>query len=184
LAEVRRAFAAEPLSPYTASLMALSLASGGESAEGVRYGRLAVERAPGALLSHWSLGMALLWDAQPEEAIARLEFSAKLFYRTSFTLSYLAVAYSMCGRAADARAVYQELLDDRGRRYVDYGSLAIAAQAAGDLDAYFEYAHQSCDEREASLLVTFRVSLTMPHVRGDARYPELAARVLVPGTAP
>jgi hypothetical protein len=33
--------------------------------------------------------------------------------------------------------MYQELLDNRVRRYVDYGSLAIAAQAAGDLDPAF-----------------------------------------------
>jgi serine/threonine-protein kinase len=184
VAEVRRAFAADPLSPYTASVMALSLASGGESAEGVRYGRLAVERAPEALLSHWSLGMALQWDGRLEEAIARLEVSVNLVNRSAFSLSYLAGAYALAGRAVDARAVYQELQDKRARRYVDYGSLALAAQAAGDLDAYFEYAHQSCDEREGTLMVTFRVGLTLPHARGDARYPELVRRVRVPATAP
>jgi tetratricopeptide (TPR) repeat protein len=184
VAEVRRAFAADPLSFYTASLMALSLASGGEPAEGVRYGRLAVERAPAALLSHWALGMALMWHGQLDETVEQLEMSAKLVNRSAFALSYLASAYALSGRAVDSRAVYQELLDNRTRRYVDYGSLALAAQAAGDLDAYFEYAHQSCDEREATLLVTFRVGLTPPQVRGDARYPELARRVRVPGTAP
>jgi serine/threonine-protein kinase len=184
LAEIRKAFAGDPLSGHATSLMSLSLGSGGETAEGVRYGRLAVERAPAALLSHWSLGMALYWDGQFEEAVAQFQSAATLVNRTPFVLSYLAAAQADAGRVADARATYQELLDSRSRKYADSGSLAIAALACGDVDAFTEYALQSCDERAATLLITWRVRPGAQQLRKDPRFAEIARRLHVAGTMP
>jgi serine/threonine-protein kinase len=184
VAEVRRAFAADPLSGYSAALMALTLGSAGETAEGVHYGRLAVERMPAAMLSNWSLGLALHWDRQFEESLGRLQAAAGLVGRNAFALSYIGGLYADMGRAADARAIYQEILDSRSRRYVDFGSLAIAAEAAGDFDAFLEYGHQSCDEREATLLITWRVRPGAERGRNDPRAADLGRRLLLRGTAP
>jgi serine/threonine protein kinase/tetratricopeptide (TPR) repeat protein len=183
VAEIRKAFAADPLSPYATALMALSLAPGGEPAEAVRYGRLAVERAPTALLSHWALGMALHWNDQFDDAIAQLTHAAGLVGRSAFPLSYVAAAYADAGHTVEARAIYQEMLDQRGRTYVDYGSLAAAAHAAGDFDAFIEYAQQSCDEREATQLITWRIRPGAARLIADPRYADVARRLRLPGTA-
>ena len=184
VAEVRRAFAADPLSPYTAALMALSLAPTDESAEAVRYGRLALERAPSALLSSWSLGIALYWNGQLDEAIAQLQSACGLVGRAAFALSWVAAACADAGRAADARAIYQEVLDMRSRTYVDYGSLSYCAHSAGDFDAFLEYGHQSRDEREATQLITWRMRPPASRDFADPRCADLARRIQVPGTAP
>jgi hypothetical protein len=42
----------------------------------------------------------------------------------------------------------------------------------------------SADEREATLLITFRFDLKVGPIRSDPRYAELAERVRVSGTAP
>jgi serine/threonine protein kinase/tetratricopeptide (TPR) repeat protein len=183
-AEVRRAFAADPLSGYAAALMALALGSNGETAEAVQYGRLAVERTPSALLSNWSLGMALHWDGQLEEAIAQLKASADMVGRSAFALSYVAAACADAGRAGDARAIYQEILDSRSRKYVDYGSMAVAARAAGDLDAFLEYGHQSCDEREATFVITWRIRPGAHRMRAEPGFADLARRLRMRGTEP
>jgi len=183
VAEVRRAFAADPLSGYSAALMALTLGSAGETAEAVHFGRLAVERMPAAMLSNWSLGMALHWDRQFEESLGRLQTAAGLVGRTAFALSYIGGLYADMGRAADARGIYQEILDSRSRRYVDFGSMAIAAEAAGDFDGFLEYGHQSCDEREATLLITWRIRPGAERGRSDPRAADLGRRLLLRGTA-
>jgi serine/threonine-protein kinase len=182
--EMRRAFATDPLSPYATALMALALGSSGETAEAVHYGRLAVERAPAALLSYWALGMALQWDGQLEEAIVQLRTSADLVGRGAFALSCVANVCGDAGHTAEARAIYHEMLDNRSRMYVDYGSLALAAHAAGDFDAFIEYAHQSCDEREATMLITWRIRRGADRLRADPRFADLARRLRLPGTAP
>jgi serine/threonine protein kinase/tetratricopeptide (TPR) repeat protein len=184
VAEVRRAFAADPLSPYAAALMALALAPNRDTTEAVRYGRLAVERAPTALLSSWALGLALHWDGQLDEAIVLLEAANGLANRAAFALSYAACAYADAGRTSEARAIYQEILDQRARTYVDNGSIALAALSAGDVDAFVEYGHQSCDEREATLLITWRVRPGVERVLSNPRFAELARRMRVAGTAP
>jgi serine/threonine protein kinase/tetratricopeptide (TPR) repeat protein len=176
VAEVRRAFAADPLSAYSAALMALALGPAGETAEAVRCGRLAVERAPTALLGQWALGMALHWDGQYEEAAAQLVSSASLVNRHSYPLAYAAAAYADAGRVADARAIYQEMLDSRSRTYVACGSLAIAAHAAGDWDAFVEYAHQSCDEREACFLISWKTRPGAARIVTDPRFADVARR--------
>jgi serine/threonine-protein kinase len=183
VAEIRKAFAADPLSPYATALMALSLAPGGEPAEAVRFGRLAVERAPTALLSHWALGMALHWNGQFDEAIVQLTHAAGLVGRSAYPLSYVAAACADAGHTAEARAIYQEMLDQRKGAYVDYGSLAMGAHAAGDFEAFVEYAHQSCDEREATQLITWRIRPGAARVLADPRYADVARRLRLPGTA-
>src|SRR5262245_19783517 len=184
VAEVRRAFAADSLSPYAAALLALSLAPTDESAEAVRYGRLALERAPAALLSTWSLGIALYWNGQLEEAIATLQLACGLAGRAAFPPSWVAGACADAGRTAEARAIYQEVLDMRSRTYVDYGSLSYCALSAGDFDAFLEYGHQSRDEHEATQLITWRMRPRAGHTSADPRCADLARRIQIPGTAP
>jgi hypothetical protein len=116
--------------------------------------------------------------------VAQFQTAAALVGRSPFALSYLAASLADAGRAGEARAIYQELLDNRTRMYVDSGSLAITSYAAGDVEASVEHTHEACDRREATVLITWRVRPGAQRLRSDPRFADIARRLRVPGTAP
>lgn len=180
LAEARRAYDDDPLSAYTATLLALALALTGQTEEALSLARLGVARDPEALVGLWTHGVVAHWHGAIEESIAAFTRGAEVSDRAAFPLAHLAIVYADCGKPADARAIHEELLATRTRRYVSYTSLSLTASAVGDMDAAIEFANQACDEREPLLAIFARVFPDLQRLRDDPRFAGVLRRLALP----
>ena len=118
LAEVRLAYERDPLSAYAPSILALGLAMAGETAEALRFARLAVERDSDAFLYHWIHGLVAHWGGLFDEYFAASDRSAEVSNRHHFVMAHRAIACADCGRHAEARALHEELRTKRAQGYV------------------------------------------------------------------
>jgi serine/threonine-protein kinase len=180
LAEVRLAYERDPLSAYPSSILALGLAMAGETAEALRFARLAVERDSDAFLYHWIHGLVAHWGGLFDEYFPASDRSAEVSNRHHFVMAHRAVACADCGRHVEARALHEELRTKRAMGYVPYFSLAISASAIGDMDGAIEYAQQACDEREPLLVIMTRVFPNARRLREDPRFADVLRRLALP----
>ena len=120
------------------------------------------------------------WHGAVDESLAAFARACELSNRAEYPVVQMAVAYADCGRLADARALHQELLSRRARGYISYWGLALASAAVGDMDAAMEYAQQSCDEREPSLVIMARLFQNARRLREDPRFADVLRRLALP----
>jgi tetratricopeptide (TPR) repeat protein len=158
----------------------MALGSAGRANEGLAPARLAVERDPDALLSHWALGLVAHWSGEFEESIAAHQRALAVSGRSSFPLAQLALAYGDWGRPAEARATYDELVALSARIYVPCTMLAIAASGAADMDTAINFIQQACDQREPILLLGARVFPSLRRLREDPRFADVLRRLALP----
>jgi tetratricopeptide (TPR) repeat protein len=180
LAEVRLAYERDPLSAYTASIMAFALAQAGETAEGLTFARLAVERDPDAFVYHWIHTLIAHLHGAWDECFAAADRAAEVSNRHHFVLAFRALACADSGRLVEARALYDELRTKRTHGYVPYFSLASAASATGDMDGAIELAQQACDEREPGLVIMSGHFPAQHSLRNDPRFADVLRRVGLP----
>jgi tetratricopeptide (TPR) repeat protein len=181
VAEARRAYDHDPLSAYAATILSFALVVAGHTEEALQFGRLGAERDPEALVGHWVHGMAAQSHGAYEESIAAFTRAADISDRAEYPLALMAVTYADWGKATEARAIHNELLARRAKAYVGYLTLAITAAAIGDRDAALEYALQSCDEREPSMVIFARVFPGTRRLREDPRFADVLRRLGLPG---
>jgi len=179
-AEARRAYAADPLSAYAATILALALANNGETDEALSYARLGTERDPDALVGHWTHGLVAHWHGNFEESIAAFARALEVSDRAAYPMVHMAVAYADSGRKAEAQALHDELIARRARSYVTYLSHAVTASAVGDMDAAIEFAQQACDHREPAMTLFAANFPNLKRLRDDPRFADVLRRLALP----
>jgi serine/threonine protein kinase/Flp pilus assembly protein TadD len=180
LVEARRAVEGDPLSAYAASILALALVPAGHSAEALDSARLATQRDPDALVTHWIHGLVAHWSGSAKEAIAAFERASVVSGRHPYTLSHCALAHRTLGNMAEARALHEELKALSSKAYVSNGVLLVSALAVGDFDAAMDYALQACDEREPIVILYSRTFPDLQPLREDPRFAEVMRRLAYP----
>jgi tetratricopeptide (TPR) repeat protein len=180
VAEARKALAADPLSAYATAILAFALGTAGHGAEALETARLAVERDPDSLLTHWIHALTAHWHGAFEESIAAFATAGAVSGRHIYTQAYAAPAYADWGKAADARAVHDQAVATAAREYVPRAALATSAGAIGDMDLAIELAHQACDEREPLLMIMARAWPDWDRLRQDSRFADIRRRLALP----
>ena len=179
-AEARRAHEGDPLSAYTATILALSLAGNGEIDEALSFARLGTQRDPDALVGHWVHGLVAHWRGAFEESIAAFTRALDVSDRAVYPMVHMAVAYVAWGKRAEAQALHDELLARRSRTYVTYMSHAITSAALGDMDAAIEFAQQACDHREPAMTLFARNFPNLQLLRDEPRFAGVLRRLALP----
>jgi serine/threonine-protein kinase len=180
LVELRSAYERDPLSAYTATLLALGLAAAGETVQALDFARLAAERDPDAFLYHWVQSVIAHWNGALDESLAASARAESVSNRHHWALSHRAIVSADCGRLSEARALHDELLAKRARGYIPAFSLALTASAIGDLDSAIEYAHQGCDEREPGMVIMSRTYPNTRRLQADPRFADVLRRLAFP----
>jgi serine/threonine protein kinase/tetratricopeptide (TPR) repeat protein len=170
VAEARKALAADPLSAYATSILALTLALAGQTAEALEDGRLAAQRDPDSFVTHWSHGVVAHLHGAYAESIAAFATAAAISERHPFALAYAAAAYADWGRKSDAEAMHEEALERGESSYVPCALLAVSASAIGDIELAIELAQEACDQREPGLVLLARI----PYGRRLRQHPGFA----------
>ena len=173
VSEARRAQASDPLSAYTATILAMTLITAGQTAEGVAEARKAVAIDPQSFVARWVLAMALHYDGQLDEAESVSEQAVAISVRHHFAIVTLALILARRGEPDRARALHEELVQRAAEGYIPLTQLALSADAAGDRDQALAYARQALDDREPPFLLLARQWPEFRELRKDPRFVAL-----------
>jgi serine/threonine protein kinase/Tfp pilus assembly protein PilF len=175
LVEVWRAFTVDPLSGYTAGVLAWGLAGMKRYDEAIDRARFGIEQDPESFVSRIALGSAYHWNGQHEECISLLE---PLYATTHHVWPVLTLvpAYTRAGRQDDARRIYGALLERKAREYVPAFILALSAVAVGSLDAAFRHCEDAIIDRDVQFAVFHMWWPDFEPVRSDPRFADVRRR--------
>jgi len=182
LTQTLKAFEDDPLSAYVTMVLSLALASVGRFEEALRHARQAVEHDPQSFVAHWELGYACHWAGRHDEAVDIFEPLSR-WTKHNRVLMGLAAAYARAGRLANARAVYDSMLAEHARDYMQPFSMAVAAEAVGDHEAAIGFCEEAIAGRDMLFALMYRWWPDFAGVRADARFDDILARFNARGGA-
>jgi pentatricopeptide repeat protein len=125
--------------------------------------------------NHWYLGLALIANGQPDEAITVLE-KALGTNRNPAVMSVLVRAYAHAGRRKEALRLLDELKRRQQTSYVAAAPFVNAYLGLGDNEqalAWLERAYQE----QSNMLQLIKVHPYFDPLRGDPRFEDLVHRV-------
>ena len=150
LAHAKLAFASDPLSAYTNSVLSFAYSDAGEYADAVRSAELAAELDSESFLAWGSLQLGLLLSGRFEEAVAAGLRATAVSGRQALAMAMLTVCLSYSDKTAEAETVYAELEARASREYVLPTALACAAYAVGRQDDAIQHVKQALVIGDAS----------------------------------
>lgn len=175
IAVAREAVEVDPLSGYAHAIVALSCCHAGQSEDAVQAARAAVA-AEESFFTYWARQHALHCDGQLEDAVAAGETAMAVSGRHPFSLSTQAMIFADWGKAAQAKALYAELVARSAAGYVQASHLAIAASAAGETEMALKHA-QTAFETHDLMLITARYWPQFARLRREPRFTEILLKM-------
>jgi TolB-like protein/Tfp pilus assembly protein PilF/predicted Ser/Thr protein kinase len=176
VAASRRALEQDPLSPFARWRLAYRHYLRREFDLAIRYCRNALELDPNYLAANDFLGLALLQQGKPDEAIQAHEKSVAFARRAPFTLGTLGFAYGMAGQAGQARRLLAELEGLAPRVYVPPSSFGRIYLGLGEIERAFDWIEKAVDEREG-IVVHVHLDPMFDRLRSHPRYSALLRRM-------
>jgi TolB-like protein/Tfp pilus assembly protein PilF len=176
LRESERALELDPLSLSINGHLAYHWIHARDFAAAARQARRTLELDERYGTADEFLGLALLFQGKPEEALAALRRASALDPQNMSAVAATARAEAASGRRAQARATLGRLVAERERRYVPESELAAVHLALGDVEEAFEWLDRAVRERDAAV-VYLAVDPTWDAIRSDGRFQALLRRV-------
>jgi TolB-like protein/Tfp pilus assembly protein PilF len=134
--------------------------------------RAALAVRPDNLGALMDLGIVLIANNQPEDAIPVLEKAASISHRSADSLGVLVRAYAHAGRRPDALRVLAELETQKRKGYVPAAAFVHAYLGLGDNEKAFAWLKQAFNEK-SNMLQYVKVHPYFDPLRSDPRFAEL-----------
>jgi tetratricopeptide (TPR) repeat protein len=183
-AEFSTAISLDPLSPLKLSALGWSYYFARDFDKATVECRRAVALDPDFVVSRCWLGLALEGRGDFAEAVAEFEVSVRLSNRSPTILGFLGHGYGSAGRLAEARRVFNELLELRASRYISSFDLGLIALRLGDADEALRWLEQAEQDR-AHQMAFLKVDPRLDRLRSMTRFRSLLERLrLAPDSPP
>jgi DNA-binding winged helix-turn-helix (wHTH) protein len=179
LQSARRARAADPLQPLTATAEANVHLWRREFEPAVRLGAEAVQLHPYFMLSRAYYGVALECTGRLDDALEQYHIGGVITQGLPWVRALEGACLVRLGRAGEARALLNELLARRHTEYIDSYAIARLRHAFGEGDAAFEELGRAIDESVGGLYA-IRFDPLLDGFRSDRRFARLLKRYLTP----
>jgi TolB-like protein/Tfp pilus assembly protein PilF len=172
---VRRARELDPFE-VRGTDMAIILSEARHYDEAIRELRALLVAQPDDPEALWDLGIVLVENNQPKEAIPILEKAVALSDRSPGVIGVLINAYARAGRRSDALRLLAELNRRRRAGYVPAKAFVNAYLGLGEEDQTFAWLEQAYKER-SNILQFLKVDPNLDPLRSDPRFADLLRRV-------
>jgi tetratricopeptide (TPR) repeat protein len=146
--QAKLALVSDPLSGYAHAVYALTCVIGGKVVEAVEASRRAVELDSESYLARVVLQEVLRLSGEFEESIAIGELALAMSGRHAWAMILRALAFADWGKAADADAVYCEMLARARHQFVPPAALALTASGAAREDDAVRHAREAIETRD------------------------------------
>ena len=178
LAEIRRAWELDPLSPIISAEVAYFYSLTRQYEKAVQEARKALEMDSEFPLTYTILARAYALQGKESEARAAVEQALRLSKRGAHALSDGGSVLAFLGRGEEARKLLHELLDRAANEYVFPALPALIYACLGEKDRAFEYYEKAIEER--SLVASWLRDPLLDGIRSDPRFPKLFERMGLP----
>jgi TolB-like protein/Flp pilus assembly protein TadD len=156
--------------------MAIILSEARRYDEAIRELRTLLTDQPDDPETLWDLGIVLVENNQPKEAIPVLEKAVALSNRSPGVIGVLILAYAHAGRRNDAVRLLAELNKRRRTGYVPAKAFVNAYLGLGDQDRTFAWLEQAYKE-QSNIMQLLKVDPNLDPLRSDPRFADLLRRV-------
>src|SRR5947207_5886665 len=166
----------DPVSPITSYVATAAYLANDQIDDAISEGQRTLLLDPHYFYLDSALAAAYREKGNFAEAIA---LYTKAQDATHFPSSGLAITYARMGRQNEARKILEQLVQERGTRYVSAQSIAAVYVALGEKEEAFRWLERASAEHSGILqwiafLPEFRA------LRPDARFPQLLQKIGVP----
>lgn len=148
IAQAKQALEFDPLSDYSATILAFAYYVSGKYSEALEAAQHAIELEPESFLARVSLAFALHSEGRYGEAVTVIEAGLLMSGRHPMFMAALAVTLADSSRFADAKLVHTELVVRSAREYISPFLLSLSAAAADNEQEairFFQAAYASRD---------------------------------------
>ena len=156
--------------------MALILSEARRYDEAIRELRALLAAQPGDPEALWDLGIVLVENNQPKEAIPVLEKAVALSNRSPGVIGVLIEAYARAGRRSDALRLLAELNRRRRKGYVPAKAFVNAYLGLGEEEETFAWLERAYQEK-SNIMQFLKVDPNLDPLRSDPRFADLLRRV-------
>ena len=176
LQEISMAQAIDPISSIIARDLALTYYYRREFDLSLEQCDRAIEQNPHFSAAYWALGLVQQQRGDLDESAAAFERAIHLSPQSPRMQGALARTLALAGRREEAVRILSELHELSKKRYVSPFEFATIHFVLGHLDEGFEWLAKAYQDRCFELLV-IKVDPRFDSLRGDPRFPKLAAQL-------
>ncbi len=171
--EAKRAQELDPLSSWINTHKAFIYSIAGQYDRAIEELQMSLVMAPDYWLAHLGLGLAYVGKFMIEEAIVEYEKASDLSNDDPYAMAFLANNYYETGQKIKADSIL-DILKQRSRgEYIPPMCFCWIYQTRGEMDLYYEWLEQACNEHDG-FLPWFRViSIERYRIPDEPRYNEL-----------
>lgn len=176
IAMTQKAQQADPLSAVIGASLAMILYLGRryDQAASVLQRTQAID--PDHFLPHLRMGLVLLQQQRPAQAIRELKTAVRLAGRSTETLAALAAAYAAAGITGEARRITARLEKWRKEHYVLPYNIAKIYAASGNQGKTFAWLERAYQEGNPDL-IELNSEPVFDRLRGEPRFSDLMRRI-------
>jgi TolB-like protein/cytochrome c-type biogenesis protein CcmH/NrfG len=172
--QAKRALESDPLSSYAHAVYGHTCAFAGECAEAVQASRRAVELDSESYLARVMHQEVLHFTGKLKESVAAGQLALAMSGRHPWSMVFLALTFFESGKAADADAVYEEMLGRARHQYLSPALLAFAAAAASREDEVIRHTREAVEIRDPQCQFVFsRHAPWSARLYADRRFREI-----------
>ncbi len=150
--------------------------------EGIEHLRSTVELYPNHFFAQWVLSWNYSGAGQHQEALAEVQRAGEIHPSPDNDTIFLATltgAYSYAGRASDAAATLERILELSRKRYVPPSTVAYAYFSMGDTDRTVEWLERAYEAHDTHLAFAGALPFFDP-LRDDPRFQDIMRRMNFP----
>jgi tetratricopeptide (TPR) repeat protein len=173
IVENKRAVDLDPVSAFMHWSLGGTLREARQYDRAIEEARKALELDPGFYPAYGAIGMSYMSKSMFKEGIAELEKAAALPDNRG-SRQFLAYAYAVAGRKAEAEKLLAEIL--KQKRISETGVAAIYA-ALGEKEKAFEWLEKSYADRTIGVGSTLKTDPAFDPLRPDPRFASLLRRM-------
>ena len=178
LAESHRAVALDPLDSAMSAHLGFHFIMAREYGRAVAQLERTLEMNPSSEMALGLLGAAYEQTGRYDDAIATYQ---KAMARGGADLrGYLAHAYAVSGRRAEARTILDELLEESRTKYVSPYNIALIYAGLDEADEMFAWLEKAYGQRDSNI-VNLAVAPEFDAYRSDPRFVALLRRIGLAG---
>ena len=175
-AELERALDLDPLSVSIRMWLAQILHFSRDNERAGEEIATAIEMDRGLCWNYHVLGQIQLAQQRLPEALATFERAASLSGNHPIILGWMGMALARAGRAAEARALLESLLQAAASRYIPPTAFAWIHLGLGEADAAFQFMFDAIEQRDP-IIIPLKSYWFFDPLREDPRYTLLVRKL-------
>jgi serine/threonine protein kinase/Tfp pilus assembly protein PilF len=176
LAEARRAYELDPLSPHAAMVLGSFLYDDRQYDRAIEQQRRTLELNPDSGMAYVHIALAMFMQRRFAEGLVELDNAEARMKGSPTVMALRGYAYARTGKRAEALEILRRTLASPPSPYATALDLPALYVGLGDPDRAFEALNRSCDVRQR-LIQEVKVDPLFDPLRSDPRYAALLRRL-------